>query len=94
MPFSFPSLVDIETPFISISCVSSKGNKPITFEWLKNGKILTKIENRLTIRNEDMFSVLEIRDLTLDDVGNYTCLAKNTFGSDQYTSSLVIRCES
>lgn len=93
IPFSFPPMADIDMPFISVSCVSSKGAKPITFEWLKNGKTITGIEKSLTIRNEAMFSVLEIRDLILDHVGNYTCLAKNSFGSDQFTSSLVIRCK-
>lgn len=90
--FSFPSDIDTSTPFVSASCVLSKGTKPISFEWLKNGRSLSN-GNRLAIRHEDQFTILEIRNINASDVGNYTCLATNTFGSDKYTSLLVIKCK-
>ena len=93
IPFSFPSLVDLNTPNLVVSCSLSSGSKPIVIEWLKNGKSLMNNGHRVTFKNEEMFSVLMIRDLSLDDVGNYTCIAKNSYGSDQYTSSLVIICK-
>lgn len=93
IPFSFPYLVNLNTANLVVSCSLSSGSKPIVIEWLKNGQLMTKSDHRVTFKTEDMFSVLIIKDLKLDDIGNYTCVAKNTFGSDQYTSSLIIRCK-
>lgn len=90
-PFSFSSDIDTNTPFVVVSCILSKGSKPISFQWLKDGNLLIN-NNRLTIRHEDMFSVLEFRKVNSEDIGNYTCVAKNSFGSEKYTSLLYIKC--
>ena len=93
-PFSFPPVVEINTPFVGVSCVLSAGTKPISFEWLKNGQSLNDNNDpSVTIRNEDMYSVLELKALTVNDVGNYTCIATNSQGSDQFTALLLMRGE-
>ena len=93
-PFAFQTPININTPIVLIACTLSSGDKPLSFKWLKNGRnIYTSKDNRLTIRSDDTYSVLELKNLAHDDNGNYTCIANNSHGSDQYTSSLVIKCK-
>ena len=43
------------------------------------------------IEISDVSSTLKINKIDLNDVGNYTCVAKNTFGSDSQTVFLNIK---
>lgn len=79
-PFSFPFDLNLKTPFVVVSCVLSSGNEPISFQWFKNGQPLSIDLNRIIIKNDKAFSVLELKKPNIDDIGNYTCLAKNAFG--------------
>lgn len=91
-PFTFNPGIELNTATV-VSCIILRGKKPIVFQWLKDGKVISGDNNRLTIRNDNTFSSLEMRDLTIEDIGNYTCVAKNVHGSDQYTSPLLIKCK-
>ena len=68
-------------------CVSiEEGSFPIFFEWFKNSKPLKPNPDvNYKIENSEMLSTLKIIKIDLNDVGNYTCIAKNTFGSDSQT---------
>lgn len=61
----------------------------VIFSWTKNGNILTnndKIRISFNIDN----SVLTIRDASVDDTGNYTCIAKNLFAESRETTQLFV----
>ena len=90
-PFLLNSDFDLNHPFVT-SCLLASGERPVSFEWLKNGKKISN-DDRIIIRYEQAYSVIEIKQLVNDDIGNYTCIAQNSLGSDEYTSELIIRCE-
>ena len=54
--------------------------------------MIPKQSNELEILSiGDMQSILNIKKVTSDDSGNYTCEVKNAFGEDTFTSQLIVR---
>ena len=53
-----------------------------SYLWKFNGKSNGITQNTLTITNADV-----------EDAGNYTCLARNDFGSKETTEVVYVRCE-
>lgn len=92
-PFSFPLNLNINSRFVVVSCILLSGDRPVSFKWLKNGQSLSVDSDRVIIKNDESFSVLEIRRLESQDVGNYTCRAHNSFGKDEKSSQLIIKCK-
>ena len=73
-------------------CAIEEGSFPIFFEWFKDSKPLKPSPNvNYKIENSEMLSTLKIIKVDLNDVGNYTCIAKNTFGADSQTVNLNIK---
>ena len=74
--------------------LQASGSRPLHFEWLKDGQILRHYGDRLTsytiatTEDDTLFSIDKIR---LNDSGNYTCLVRNSYGSDSKTISLTIK---
>lgn len=71
------------------SCILQKGNLPVQFEWLKDGKSIQTSTN-IEIDTSKKSSALILQSLTMSEGGNYTCRASNSFGFDQSTSHLVV----
>ncbi|OTF82755.1 Ig domain containing protein [Euroglyphus maynei] len=79
--------------------LQASGSRPLHFEWLKDGQILrhyggdrqTSSYTIATTEDDTLFSIDKIR---LNDSGNYTCLVRNSFGSDSKTISLTIKAKS
>ena len=89
LAFSFPPALEAGTD-ISVSCSANKGTKPIRYTWYYDGNILNpglgvEIESTRNALN------LAIISATSKHSGNYTCIAKNSYGSDSYSASLNIR---
>ncbi|GFT96185.1 down syndrome cell adhesion molecule-like protein 1 homolog [Nephila pilipes] len=85
-PLSLPESLTIHSR-ARLLCVASSGDQPIDFQWLKNGDLLTseKIEQL-----DEWTSSLTIQPLSLEHIGNYTCKASNTFGTNQVTAPLFV----
>ena len=113
-PFSFGSTISTSSTSNSILTVGTRtrvlcglvrGDTPVSFSWLKNGRPLTGARRRpadhtsvtshdppVTITIVDDFSsLLTIARLERGHAGNYTCLASNEAGSDQFTTILDVQ---
>lgn len=85
-PLSIPESLTIHSR-ARLLCVASFGDQPIDFQWLKNGVILTseKIEQL-----DEWTSSLTIQSLSLEHIGNYTCKASNSVGTNHVTAPLFV----
>ena len=81
-----------EGTYFTVSCAIERGSQPLFFQWFKNGQTINKKSDdlQITLLN-DMQSILNIKKVTSNDSGNYTCEVKNAFGDDTFTSQLIVR---
>ena len=75
--------------FTTITCSLKFGSRPIEFKWKKNGDDLKKNKD-FEISHISISSILAINQIGPSSSGNYTCEAKNSFGSDSYTTLLNV----
>ncbi|KFM56581.1 Down syndrome cell adhesion molecule-like protein, partial [Stegodyphus mimosarum] len=75
---------------VSVTCIAATKTKPITFQWLKDSKEIM-LEENIRIASANEVSVLILDPVNLENSGNYTCIATNSFGSDQLTAFLKVR---
>lgn len=74
-------------------CVSLEGNKPFSFAWFKNGKLLLPAHSndQFKIETENDESVLTIPSVSPSDSGNYSCKVSNQHGFDSKHTLLVVK---
>ncbi|GFU20645.1 down syndrome cell adhesion molecule-like protein 1 [Nephila pilipes] len=87
-PFIFPPALK-EGERGSAICTIRSGDRPVEFQWKKDGEALQKASN-VDIQSLKDSSFLIIESVTSKSSGNYTCIVTNTFGRDEYTSSLTV----
>ncbi|GFS81160.1 titin [Trichonephila clavipes] len=74
---------------IELSCIVKRGSYPVQIQWLHNDKKVTSLQ-KYKIINSESSSHLSIGKIQPEDIGNYTCVAKNRFGHDSNTVVLII----
>ncbi|XP_066918796.1 fibroblast growth factor receptor-like 1 [Clytia hemisphaerica] len=72
---------------VILPCMAT-GVKPITYSWRFNGKPLSK---RKRLKFTDDSSILKIRRIRNSEVGIYTCIAKNAYGSLSFDFKIRIK---
>ncbi|KAJ8708410.1 hypothetical protein PYW07_010535 [Mythimna separata] len=79
-----------EGQIVQIHCNLKSGDSPVYYSWLKDGK---KIPTHLKIveRSLEVFSVLIIKNVSLDHCGTYTCVAANHVAKVNRTVNLYIK---
>ena len=75
---------------LSIMCSVTSGTPPISFVWHKDGRPIGTFPGLRVNHIDDFQDVLQIEKLTADHVGNYTCNAKNMYGSDHITVPVLL----
>ena len=73
-----------------VSCSVESGTPPFRFQWLKDDSPLSETEV-LSIRTADDISSLTFRQLSRQDVANYTCLVSNREGKYAHTARLAMK---
>ncbi|XP_075730367.1 opioid-binding protein/cell adhesion molecule-like [Rhipicephalus microplus] len=90
--FKFASLLSLGDTVI-VNCVVRKGSRgPYKLVWFKNGQELDAAANGnvLVSHQGDSISTLTLKDIAVEDNGNYTCVATNAAGSDEASAFLTV----
>lgn len=72
-----------------ISCTIKKGSMPIDFKWLHNGKDIQS-HSKYKVTSIKTSSHFYIGEIQASDIGNFTCIASNAFGTDSKTESVFM----
>ena len=83
----FTSSKLIEGEKFSIICQVKYG--PVHFDWLLNGQSISNSENIL-INQLDESSILNVKKMSLDYAGEYTCKIKGSLNQDSRTISVKL----
>ncbi|KAH6921916.1 hypothetical protein HPB50_006461 [Hyalomma asiaticum] len=70
--------------------IKSGSHGPHDLSWYKDGLPIINQERVTVTRQSDTLSTLTLRNLRPEDFGNYTCVATNAQGTDQYSTTLII----
>lgn len=66
-----------------------EGNPLPTIQWFKND-VSIDVSSRYNISYNNGEAIIRIDDLTVDDAGRFTCIAKNILGVDQCSATLTV----
>ena len=80
-----------EGSYFTTLCTAHSGSVPLFFSWFKDGQVIPKQSNEITINSGDTQSILNIKKLKAKDSGNYTCSVRNAFGEDSHSIRLIVR---
>lgn len=89
-PFKLPPDL-VEGRRLSLFCSLTIGTPPISFSWAKDGYAVGSLPGIKVFHVDEYQNVLQIENVSVDHVGNYTCSAKNAFGTDQMSVRLALK---
>lgn len=72
-----------------LTCHLTSGKPPNEFEWSLNGKRIIP-DDKVTINHQEDYSALNIRSMSSEYNGEFTCLVRNAFGEDSRTVSVKL----
>ncbi|KAH6928079.1 hypothetical protein HPB50_011606 [Hyalomma asiaticum] len=87
-PFAFGKALS-EGQSTAVTCTIREGSKPVQLQWIKDGHEVVGGGAVKLIKHETIL-VLSIEPVKTADSGNYTCVARNKYGYDRYTSALQV----
>ncbi|KAH7974624.1 hypothetical protein HPB49_017481 [Dermacentor silvarum] len=91
--FAFPPESTLGEQILVSCAVRNAATGPHRMTWLKDGKALEKSDRVSVSAQFKGTAAIMIADLRPEDVGNYTCVASNAFGSDSFTAALVVQAQ-
>ncbi|KAF8793264.1 Down syndrome cell adhesion molecule-like [Argiope bruennichi] len=90
-PFSFPETAS-QGQRVTAACGILQGSKPLTFQWMKDGKEIINVPNT-SVDIQAEYSVLTISPASKSNAGNYTCIVRNSFGQHSHDAAFTLKGE-
>ncbi|KAH8020628.1 hypothetical protein HPB51_002577 [Rhipicephalus microplus] len=75
---------------VDLMCSLKRGSAPVHFSWYHNGREIRPEDKLGDVVSLQGKSILVVREITRDHIGNYTCSVRNPAGSDSYTVKLYV----
>lgn len=76
-----------------IYCTIKRGSEPLRFKWLHNG-VLVESHPKYKVMSTKTNSLFSIGKIQATDIGNFTCVAENDFGTDSKTENVYMEGKS
>ena len=90
VPFSFGKEVVNQGEFAQLTCVVSRGDKPLSITWSLKGDIISSDPVMTTTMIGQQTSILIISSVDYQHSGEYTCRAENPAGQATYSTDLLV----
>ena len=90
VPFSFGRDVVDQGDFAQLTCVVSRGDKPLSITWSLKGDIISSDPTLSTTMLGTQTSILMISSVDYQHSGIYTCRAENPAGISTYSAELRV----
>lgn len=90
-PLSIPPNIAIGD-LTEISCSIKRGSLPVKFKWMHNGLDIHS-HSKYKISSSAASSQFFIGEIEASDIGNFTCIASNAYGSDSKTEVVFMEGE-
>ena len=90
LPFSFGRDLLNQGDFAQLTCVISRGDKPLTITWSLKGDIINSDPTLSTTMLGTQASMLVITSVDYHHSGIYTCRAENPAGVSTYSTELKV----
>lgn len=94
IPFSFLDDQFYKGMRAHVSCAISQGDLPVTFEWLKDGDLISSDMGIFTRKYDENTESLSIENVESRHSGNYSCIIRNVAGKAMHTAQLMVRGKS
>lgn len=75
---------------VSASCTVNKGDLPLKITWMRNNQSIYSNDGVSISRTNQRISILSIESVRDRHSGSYTCIAENSGGSVNYSTSLWV----
>lgn len=90
LPFSFgDDPVNFEDS-ASVTCLIVSGDLPVDIDWVFNDYPINSYSGINVVKGGKKASMLTIESVNGRHAGNYTCTAKNSAGSESYSTNLSV----
>ncbi len=90
VPFSFGEESFHAGQPATLQCTVAEGDQPINIIWSKGPETVSDKHNITITKISRHLSILTIEEVAADHIGNYTCSAKNSVGTSNYTATLFV----
>ena len=90
IPFSFGKDIVNQGDFVQLTCVITRGDKPLSITWSLKGDIINSDPTLTTTMIGTQTSLLMISAVDYHHSGVYTCRAENPAGISTYSAELKV----
>ena len=90
VPFSFGRETVNQGDFVQLTCVVTRGDKPLSITWSLKGELVSSGPTLTTTMLGTQASMLVISSVDYQHSGVYTCRAENTAGISTHSAELRV----